>query len=69
MAGQKVSLDSQIAAVAAARAKASALHPGRAHADLLAKQLQAAEASLRWLRQWQDVCRKAVADAKQEGGG
>ncbi|MEL6921115.1 MAG: hypothetical protein AAFO77_08820 [Pseudomonadota bacterium] len=60
----RISLDSQISAVAAARAKAHALHPNRSGADLIARQLEEAEETLRFVRRHQDTIKRAVVAAK-----
>ncbi|MBO6553238.1 MAG: hypothetical protein JJ926_03910 [Roseitalea sp.] len=63
----RISIDSQISAVAAARQSASKLHPNRAHTDLLARQLEEAEATLRFVRRHQDTIRSAVSDLQKRG--
>ena len=66
----RISLDSQISAVAMAKNNAAKLHSNRAHSDLLKRQLEEAEATLRFVRAWQDTIRDAVnAVRKADAGG
>jgi hypothetical protein len=65
MSRAKISLDSQISAVNLAVQNVHTLHKSRSQSDLLKRQLEEAEATLRFVRRHQDIIRAAIQKHKE----
>ncbi|MDD9910212.1 MAG: hypothetical protein OXR62_11020 [Ahrensia sp.] len=61
----KISIESQISAVETAQRNADKLHHNKAHTDLLARQLEEAVRSLRFLKQHRPTIIEATREARR----